>query len=78
MHKINRTFAELEFKSGRRKDEIVSVYQKIVTQFEEWLVRVKKRLSSGEVLSTDILQFEEQLTVSYHFASLPIVLFVIA
>lgn len=64
MHKINRTFAELEFKSGRRKDEIVSIYQKIITQFEEWLIMVKKRLDSGEILSTDILQFENHLTVS--------------
>ena len=64
MHKINRTFAELEYKAGRRREEIVSVYQKIVTQFEEWLVRVKKRLDSGEILTTDILQFEDHLTVS--------------
>ena len=62
--KINRAFAEVQFKAGRRKDDIVTVYQKIVVQFEEWLVKIRKRLDSGELLSTDILQFEENLTVS--------------
>ncbi|XP_065062306.1 titin-like isoform X4 [Rhopilema esculentum] len=62
MQKINRAFSELQFKTGRRKDDIVSVYQKIVVQFEEWLIKVKKRLDSGEVLTTDIILFEEQLT----------------
>lgn len=62
--KINRAFAEVQFKAGRRKDDIVAVYQKIVVQFEEWLVKIRKRLDSGELLTTDILQFEENLTVS--------------
>ena len=67
MQKINRAFSELQFKTGRRKDDIVSVYQKIVVQFEEWLIKVKKRLDSGEVLTTDIILFEEQLTVCCSF-----------
>ena len=64
MQKVNRFFGELEFKAIKRKDDIVTVYQKIVVKFEEWLIDIKKRLDSGELLTTDILMFEENLTVS--------------
>eukprot|EP00794_Sanderia_malayensis_P004519 gene4519-5115_t len=62
MQKINKHFGELELKATKRKDDIVAVYHKIVITFEQWLVTVIKKLDSGELISTDILEFEENLT----------------
>ena len=61
---IKNMFSELRLRAGRRKDECVSAFLKYVTLFEEWLLKILYRLKSGELLTTDILVFEENLTVS--------------
>ncbi len=70
MQKINRVFGDFEFKLNKRKDDIVTVYQKIVATFEQWLITVIKKLDSGELLTTDILVFEDNLTVTSTLALL--------
>ena len=64
MQQITRGLQEISQKADKRKEEVVIVYKRIVVEFEEWLVKVLQRLESGEVLTTDILVFEESLTVS--------------
>ena len=65
---IKNMFSELRLRAGRRKDECVSAFLKYVTLFEEWLLKILYRLKSGELLTTDILVFEENLTVSLFFS----------
>lgn len=64
LNAVQKLFHELQIKSEKRKDECVSAYKKFVVNFEDWQTKVLNRLQSGELLTTDILVFEEHLMVS--------------
>ncbi|XP_065668233.1 dystonin isoform X8 [Hydra vulgaris] len=61
INSIRKTFEELQKDAFNRKEECVASYLKYVSEFEIWLERVLKRLISCELLTTDILVFEENL-----------------
>ena len=67
MNTVKELFQQLKFKIDSRRDQCVVAYRKFTTSFEDWLSIVLQRLTSGDLLTTDILQFEEHLTVRFIF-----------
>ena len=65
INSIRHTFEELQRDASNRKEECVASYLKYVNEFEMWLERILNRLESCELLTTDILVFEENLMVSF-------------
>ena len=60
---VEKMFYELQLHTGKRKDECVHAYKLYVDSFQMWLTTILNNLQSGKLLSTDILVFEENLTV---------------
>ena len=61
---VKDMFLQLQSRTGTRKDECLAAYKNYVDNFEKWLSNILNNLQSGNLLSTDILVFEENLTVS--------------
>ena len=56
-------FVDLQSKAEKRRIECIMAYRKYVGNFEEWLLTILQPLQSGKLLTTDILVFDENLTV---------------
>lgn len=62
-NKIKAIFSDVQNRAGKRKTDCITAFQKYVSNFEMWLQGTLRRLQSGEIVTTDILQFEEDLMV---------------
>lgn len=61
---LNKLWEEVNGKADLRREEMKSVFVMIAKDFERWEQTMIKRLDSGELLTSDILVFEEKLHVS--------------
>ena len=61
---LNKLWSDVLEKSDTRKEELKSVFIMIGKDFERWELGMIKRLDSGELVTSDILVFEERLQVS--------------
>lgn len=61
---MNKLWVEVMERSDKRKEELKSVFIMIAKDFERWELGMIKRLDSGELVTSDILVFEEKLQVS--------------
>lgn len=66
LNSVQRIFIELQTKTEKRRGECVNAYKSYVETFNRWLSTVLNDLQSAKLLSTDILVFEENLTVSFY------------
>jgi len=64
LKQLNKLWAEVMERSDKRKEELKSVFIMIAKDFERWELGMIKRLDSGELVTSDILVFEEKLQVS--------------
>lgn len=64
LRELQTIFQQLRSKVNQRKDECVQAYIKHAASFQDWILLILNRLVSGKILTTDILVFEESLTVS--------------
>lgn len=64
LKQLNKLWAEVMERSDKRKEELKSVFIMIAKDFERWELGIIKRLDSGELVTSDILVFEEKLQVS--------------
>ena len=63
MKKLNKLWEEISQKAHVRKEEMKSVFIMIAKDFERWELGMIKKLDSGELVTTDLLVFEERLQV---------------
>ena len=63
MKQVNKLWEGVWRKSESRKEEMKSVFIMIAKDFERWELGMIRRLDSGDLLTTDILVFEEKLQV---------------
>ena len=61
---LNKLWSEVTQRSETRKEELKSVFIMIAKDFERWELGMLKRLDSGELVTSDILVFEERIQVS--------------
>ena len=64
LKQMNKLWVEVLERSDKRKEELKSVFIMIAKDFERWELGMIKRLDSGELVTSDILVFEEKLQVS--------------
>ena len=64
LKQLNKLWVEVLERSDNRKEELKSVFIMIAKDFERWELGMIKRLDSGELVTSDILVFEEKLQVS--------------
>ena len=64
LKQLNKLWTEVMQRSDTRKEELKSVFIMIAKDFERWELAMIKRLDSGELVTSDILVFEEKLQVS--------------
>ena len=64
LKQLNKLWVEVMERSDKRKEELKSVFIMIAKDFERWELGMIKRLDSGELVTSDILVFEEKLQVS--------------
>lgn len=64
LKQLNKLWIDVMERSDKRKEELKSVFIMIARDFERWEVGMIKRLDSGELVTSDILVFEEKLQVS--------------
>ena len=64
LKQLNKLWVEVTQRSDKRKEELKSVFIMIAKDFERWELGMIKRLDSGELVTSDILVFEEKLQVS--------------
>ena len=65
LKQMNKLWVEVMERAGTRKEELKSVFIMIAKDFERWELGMIKRLDSGELVTSDILVFEEKLRVSF-------------
>ena len=63
LKQLNKLWVEVLERSDNRKEELKSVFIMIARDFERWELGMIKRLDSGELVTSDILVFEEKLQV---------------
>lgn len=63
LKQLNKLWVEVVERSDKRKEELKSVFIMIAKDFERWELGMIKRLDSGELVTSDILVFEEKLQV---------------
>ena len=63
---LNKLWEEVSGKADKRRGEMKSVFVMIAKDFERWEQMMLKRLDSGELVTSDILVFEEKLQVCRH------------
>lgn len=61
---LNKLWNDVLERSDTRKEELKSVFIMIAKDFERWELGMIKKLDSGELVTSDILVFEERLQVS--------------
>ena len=61
---VNNTWREVMTLSITIYTEITTVFVKILKKFHVWIVTRLRKLESGELLTSDLLVFEENLSVS--------------
>ena len=66
-NRINKIFVDLQNRTERRTVECINAFQRYVGKFDIWLQLTFQRLDSGEIVTTDILQFEDDLMVCPSF-----------
>lgn len=64
LKQLNKLWVDVMQRSDKRKEELKSVFIMIAKDFERWELAMIKRLDSGELVTSDILVFEEKLQVS--------------
>ena len=64
LKQLNKLWVEVMERSDKRKEELKSVFIMIAKDFERWELGMIRRLDSGELVTSDILVFEEKLQVS--------------
>lgn len=65
LKQLNKLWVEVLERSDNRKEELKSVFIMIAKDFERWELGMIKRLDAGELVTSDILVFEEKLQVGY-------------
>lgn len=60
---MNKLWEDVHGKAERRREEMKSVFVMIAKDFERWELSMIKRLDDGELVTSDILVFEEKLQV---------------
>ena len=65
LKRIQTIFVDLHSRTEQRKIECTISFKKYLSNFEQWVDRTLQTLQSGEIVTTDILQFEENLRVSF-------------
>ena len=63
MKKLNKLWEEVSQKANERKEEMKSVFIMIAKDFERWELGMIRKLESGELVTTDLLVFEEKMQV---------------
>lgn len=63
LKQLNKLWTDVVERSDARKEELKSVFIMIAKDFERWELGMIKRLDSGELVTSDILVFEEKLQV---------------
>ena len=63
MKKLNKLWEEVSQKANERKEEMKSVFIMIAKDFERWELGMIRKLDSGELVTTDLLVFEEKMQV---------------
>uniref|UniRef100_A0A7M5WLK9 KASH domain-containing protein n=1 Tax=Clytia hemisphaerica TaxID=252671 RepID=A0A7M5WLK9_9CNID len=61
LKKIQVIFTDLHSRTDQRKIECTISFKRYLSNFEEWADRTLQVLQSGELVTTDILQFEDNL-----------------
>ena len=67
LKRIQSIFVDLQSRTEQRKIECTISFKKYLGNFEQWVDRTLQTLQSGEIVTTDILQFEDNLRVSFSF-----------
>ena len=57
-------FEQLVHHSEVQKKHITVVYEEIIVEFDEWVDETVDKLESGEIVTIDIEDFQNDLTVS--------------
>lgn len=65
LKQLNKLWVEVLERSDNRKEELKSVFIMIAKDFERWELGMIRRLDAGELVTSDILVFEEKLQVGY-------------
>lgn len=65
LKQLNKLWVEVLERSDNRKEELKSVFIMIAKDFERWELGMIKRLDAGELVTSDVLVFEEKLQVGY-------------
>ena len=64
LDQINNTWRDVLTLSSGVYGEMIVVFIKCLKSFDEWIITLLERLETGEIFTTDLLAFEENLTVS--------------
>ena len=64
LKRIQSIFGDLQSRTEQRKIECTVSFKRYLGNFEQWVDRTLQTLQSGEIVTTDILQFEDNLRVS--------------
>lgn len=67
LKQLNKLWVDVVERSDARKEELKSVFIMIAKDFERWELGMIKRLDSGELVTSDILVFEDKLQVRLMF-----------
>ena len=67
LNQIKAIFNDLQNRTDQRKIECTLAFKKFVSNFEQWIEVTLQTLQSGELVTTDILQFEGNLMVIFEF-----------
>jgi hypothetical protein len=67
LDQMNNTWREVMTLSTTMYTEITTVFVKTLKKFDVWIVTRLKRLESGELLTSDLLVFEENLSVCLYW-----------
>ena len=63
--KIILEFEQLVHHSEVQKKNVSVVFEEVVVEFEEWVVDAVDKLESGDIITVDIGEFNNELTVNF-------------
>ena len=63
LKQVNNLWDDICKKSHKRKEDMKTVYNKITTEFEIWINTTTHVLETRQIITTDLLVFEDKLQV---------------
>ena len=65
LDQINSAWREVNALGSSAFSEINTVFLRILKTFDSWILTLLKRLETGELVTSDLLVFEENLSVRF-------------